>query len=129
MRPMVMVIEPEPMLRLTMTKFLQTSGYGVTACPDADAAARVLRSSPPQLIVLAVRVLDGRSLEGLRQLREAAAGVPILGVADTAELPSDRALPEQVRFLAPPFDMPDLLRAVRSSLRQSQATRSLELEA
>ena len=38
MQPMVLVIEPEPMLRRTMTKFLQSSGYGTTACPDTAAA-------------------------------------------------------------------------------------------
>jgi two-component system OmpR family response regulator len=129
MRPLVLLIEPEPMLRLTMTKFLQSSGYGVTACPEVDAAVRVFRSTTPQLIVLALRILDGQALAETRRLREATAGVPILGVADIAELPAGAALPDQVRFLAPPFDMPDLLRAVRSSLRQSQASPSLELEA
>jgi DNA-binding response OmpR family regulator len=129
MRPLVLVIEPEPMLRLTLIKFLQNSGYGVTACPDTEAALRALRSARPQLIVLALRALDGDSLADTLRLRQAAPGIPVLGVADVVDLPAEAILPDQVRFLAPPFDLPDLLRAVRSCLRQSQATPSLELEA
>ena len=129
MQPMVLVIEPDPMLRRTMTKFLQSSGYGTTACPDTEAAIRAVRSAPPQLIVLAVRVLDADALAATHRFRQAAKGIPILGVADAADLPGGAVLPDQVRFLAPPFDLPDLLRAVRSSLRQSQATPTLELEA
>src|SRR5512138_1354952 len=37
-RPSVLLVEAEAMLRLTMTKFLQRSGYQVTACSDAAAA-------------------------------------------------------------------------------------------
>jgi CheY-like chemotaxis protein len=125
MRPNILVVEPEPMLRLTMTKFLQSSGYLVTACPDAAGAATVLETSAgPALIVLAARTLDTGTLAEARRLRQAAREVPILGVADVTALASEERMPDRIRFLAPPFDMPDVLRAVRSSLAQSEAETS-----
>jgi len=122
-RPTVLLLEPEPMLRLTMTKFLRRSGYLVTACSDADAAELALTqgSLPVSLIVLGVRVLDRDTAEAAWRLRGAAPEVPMLGIADVPHHQGDAAphFPDNLRFLAHPFDMPDVLRAVRSSLRRS----------
>jgi len=110
------------MLRMTMTKFLQRSGYSVTACPDATAAEACLAgASAPSLIILGVRVLGREAADAARRLREAAPDTPMLGVADVLHEDGGEApaLPDNLRFLAHPFDMPDVLRAVRSSLRQS----------
>jgi DNA-binding response OmpR family regulator len=123
--PLVLLMEPEPMLRLTMTKFLQRSGYRVTACSDALAAEALLRDADlrPALIVLGVRVLDRDAVAAAHRLHKAAPGTPMLGVADALEELGDApALPDTLRFLAHPFDMPDVLRAIRSSLRQSGAS-------
>ena len=112
------------MLRLTMTKFLQRSGYRVSACSDTAAAEALLAQSGvrPALIVLGVRVLDHDSAADACRLREAAPNTPMLGVADAlGDLGDAVSLPSNLRFLAHPFDMPDVLRAVRSSLRQSGA--------
>ena len=123
-RPSVLLVEAEPMLRQTTTKFLQRSGYDVTACADAPAAETILSRgiSRPSLIVVGVRVLDRETAAAARRLREAAPKTPMLGIADSVhdegEAPS---LPDNLRFLAHPYDMPDVLRAVRSSLRQSGA--------
>jgi DNA-binding response OmpR family regulator len=117
-------MEPVPMLRSTMTKFLQRSGYRVTACADAAAAELLLANgtSRPALIVIGVRVLGRGAALDAHRLREAAPDTPMLGVADVIEeVGSGLALPDNLRFLAHPFDMPDVLRAIRSSLRQSGA--------
>ena len=123
-RPSVLLVEAEPMLRLTMTKFLERSGYHVTACSDSSSAETMLSrgASRPSLIVLGVRVLDREAARAARRLREVAPETPMLGVADTVHDDGDAAsLPDNLRFLAHPYDMPDVLRAVRSSLRQSGA--------
>lgn len=123
--PSVLLVEPEAMLRLTMTKFLQRSGYRVSACSDAAAAETLLADGTvrPALIVFGVRVLGRDAATDAHRLREAAPDTPMLGVADAIEEVGDApALPDNLRFLAHPFDMPDVLRAIRSSLRQSGAS-------
>lgn len=113
------------MLRLTMTKFLQRSGYRVYACSDPAEAETLLADSVlrPALIVLGVRVLDRPAAANAHRLREAAPDTPMLGVADAIEDGGAAlALPHDLRFLAHPFDMPDVLRAIRSALRQSGAS-------
>jgi DNA-binding response OmpR family regulator len=130
----VLLVESEPMLRLTMTKFLRSSGCEVTACPDLQSGAAALASGIvcPVLIVFGARVLDAETAATARRLQELAPGVPILGIADMIEpaCAESSARWQGLRFLAPPFDMPDVLRAVRSHLRQAgalpQAAEALE---
>jgi DNA-binding response OmpR family regulator len=131
-RPSVLLVEAEPMLRLTMTKFLQRSSYHVTACADAAAAETMLAhgAGRPSLIVLGVRVLDRDVAAAARRLHEVAPETPMLGIADRLhEDGHPPALPDKLRFLAHPFDMPDVLRAVRSSLRQSGAEPTISQQA
>jgi DNA-binding response OmpR family regulator len=120
--PSVLLIEAEPMLRLTITKFLRRCGYHVTACPDAATGAGALadRDDRPSLIVLGARVLDDATAETAHRLRELAPGAQMLGIADVIDpTVHETRLPRGLRFLAPPFDLPDFLRAVRSHLRQA----------
>lgn len=130
---LILLVEAEPMLRLTMSKFLRRSGYEVTACPDAAAAeaALVPGTMHPSLILLGVRVLDRQTASAAWRLREAAPDTPILGIADALQHDGGEgpALPANLRFLAHPFDMPDVLRAVRSSLRHSGQHSAIEQEA
>ena len=121
--PTILLVEAEPMLRQTMAKFLGRSGFQVVACPDDSAAETALAQggTGPSLLVLAARVLDASTVALAHRLRALAPSVPMLGIADqigpSADAPS--GLPPDLRFLAPPFDLPDVLRAVRSWLPQS----------
>jgi DNA-binding response OmpR family regulator len=121
--PTILLVEAEPMLRQTMAKFLGRSGFQVVACPDDGAAETALAEGEarPSLLVLAARVLDPSTVALAHRLRALAPSVPMLGIADqigpSADAPS--GLPRDLRFLAPPFDLPDVLRAVRSWLPQS----------
>jgi DNA-binding response OmpR family regulator len=116
-----MLIEAEPMLRLTMTEFLHRSGCHVIACPDTQSGARALAEGTinPLLILLGARMLDADLAAAARRLREQARGAAILGIADVIDPSASADLPPDMRFLAPPFDLPDVLRAVRSHLRRA----------
>ena len=123
--PSIVLIEAEPMLRLTMARFLGRSGYVVTACPDLRAVTGALieASVRPSLLVLSARTLSPDVVEAAGRLAQLAPEVPMLGVVDVHSGESTmRRLPAGLRLLAPPFDLPDVLRAVRSSLLQSGYT-------
>ena len=116
--PTILLIEAEPMLRQTMAKFLERSGFQVIACADAAGVAAAMNQGAvaPSLLVLAARVLDSATVDLAHQLRALAPAVPMLGIADQIGWSSEASLdlPDDLRFLAPPFDLPDVLRAVRS---------------
>lgn len=109
------------MLRLTMTEFLHRSGCHVIACPDAHMGAGALADGTfrPLLIVVGARMLDAEVARAALRLRDLARGATVLGIADVIDPIVSADLPTDLRFLAPPFDLPDVLRAVRSHLRQA----------
>ncbi|HUR96280.1 MAG TPA: hypothetical protein VMY76_17005 [Gemmatimonadales bacterium] len=120
--PDIVLIESETMLRLTMSKFLGRSGYRVTACPDVRSAVGMLarRALAPALIVLAARKMDEDVAAAPQRLFEVAPGAPILGVVDTVDTAAPQVrTPGNLRLLAPPFDIPDVLRAIGSYLRHA----------
>ena len=122
--PAVLLVEAEPMLRQTMSKFLRRSGCRVTACADGNAGAAAITGGiiRPALIVLGARVLDAALAQVAHHLHELAPGAPVLGIADVVsheDLKAASPLPRGLRFLAPPFDFPDVFRAVRSCLRHA----------
>jgi DNA-binding response OmpR family regulator len=119
-----MLVEAEPMLRLTLTKFLRRSDCEVTACPDGPSAVAALTHGTlrPALIVLCARVIDAETAATAHRLHDLAPAATMLGVADVIDPTAleARPLPSGMRFLAPPFDMPDVVRAVRSHLRRTR---------
>jgi DNA-binding NtrC family response regulator len=121
--PAVLLVEAEPMLRLTMSKFLRRSGCRVIACADAGTGATALTDGVirPALIVLGTRVLNAELTQAAHRLHELAPHAPMLGIADVMgpQASGATSLPPGLRFLAPPFDFPDVLRAVRSCLRHA----------
>ena len=119
--PSVMLIEAEPMLRSTMTEFLHRAGCRVIACPDVQVGASSLAdgTARPLLILVGARVLDAEVAQAVRHLRSLAREAAILGIADVIDPSVSTGLPENLRFLAPPFDLPDVLRAVQSHLRRA----------
>ncbi|HET6577212.1 MAG TPA: response regulator [Gemmatimonadales bacterium] len=117
--PCVLVVEPEPMLRRTITKVLQDAGYRVIAVPGVPASPTPgPGEARPQLIVLGTRLLDAEFAATAHRLRVMEPSAPILAVADEVDprYTDPSLLPQGSRCLAPPFDLPDLLRAVQSQL-------------
>ena len=107
------------MLRRTISKVLQDAGYRVTALAQVLAAMPApFGGETPQLIVLGARLLDSNTAAAAHRLRALEPSAPILAVADERDprLAGTATLPAGSRCLAPPFDLPDLLRAVQSQL-------------
>lgn len=108
------------MLRRTITKVLQDAGFRVTALSAVPTTPPATEGpeARPRVIVLGARVLDAETAAMAHRLREMEPSAPILAVADEVDprFAGATPLPHGSRCLAPPFDLPDLLRAVQSQL-------------
>jgi DNA-binding response OmpR family regulator len=117
----ILLIEAEPMLRSTVTSFLERAGHQVTDCAEPLDALRLLEkhAARPAVVVFSTRWLDVAAIQAGCRLRELAPRSPLLWVADAIDLEAVRTLPlpPGMRILAHPFDMPDLIGAVRSAIR------------
>ena len=63
-RETILLVEDDRGLRELLQEELETEGYQVTACADAEQGLRVLRSNPPDLLISDLRLpgADGLSL-------------------------------------------------------------------
>ena len=100
--PAVLLVEAEPMLRRTMTKFLRRSGCRVTACADGVAGVAALSEGliRPALIVLGARVIDAQLTAAAHQLHELAPRARMLGIADAV---GDEAGRDRTAATRPPI--------------------------
>jgi DNA-binding response OmpR family regulator len=116
----VLLLERESLLRQVTAKFLRRHGYAVLACADLQGCERLLAAGPsPAVVLFGARVLDADTAAIARRLRELVRA-PILCVADAFDTMGDGlGPPPGLRLLARPFDLPDMLRAIRSHLRRA----------
>jgi CheY-like chemotaxis protein len=109
----ILVVEDDELVRELATELLTDAGYDVVTAPDADAALRLLASSPPPALLCTDIVMPGR-LDGVALAREAKRRLPALRVVYTTGYSSRFArdgAEELYGPLVPKPYSPDQLRA------------------
>jgi CheY-like chemotaxis protein len=114
-RPVVLVTEDEPLVRMLATDVLTEAGFKVFEAVSADEALTLLAARPDiQALVTDVNMpgsLDGFGLA--RTVRERWPGVGII-VLSGKMMPGPDDLPEAARFIAKPYPLAVLVREVRA---------------
>jgi two-component system, NtrC family, response regulator HydG len=111
----VLVVEDEPVLRLTFARFLEEAGYAVDAVEDAPAARDAVRANSPHVVVCDILLGRETGVDLLRWIEAEGVDAPVIMV--TGEPNVDTAA-EAVRlgafdYLPKPVDRAQLLRVVR----------------
>lgn len=116
----ILVADDDPGIRLLIGRTLQFGGWEAVTVDDAPAAVEVLgrRGAEVRLVLLDLDLPGPSGADAVRQLRQAAPETPILAMSGHEEA---KVLPESVRgevigFLRKPFDIKDLLAAIRRAL-------------
>jgi DNA-binding NtrC family response regulator len=115
--PTILVVDDEEMVRTSTTRMLERRGYQVVSAASAADALLLLRTDAPVDLLISDIVMPetyGTDLIVLaRQLRPGLPALLISGFADQANT-AHRPIPQDVPFLAKPFDVADLLASVRA---------------
>ena len=124
-RATILLVEDEECVRLPLLYFLQTHGYEVVAVGTVEEAEQCITERGSENISAIVSDInlhpDSRELEGYAFFQRWSAEhldlpfILISGDHSIWDLPDVRS--EAVYFLAKPFDVYDLLAALRSVLR------------
>jgi two-component system, OmpR family, response regulator MprA len=116
----ILVVEDDPQLRAIFQLLFEGEGYPVVTAADGLEALRVARTMRPSLVILdlALPLLDGHAVG--TQLRatygDALPIVVVTATGQTAETVDDIA---SCGYLSKPFDIDDLIAAVRHCLGPS----------
>jgi CheY-like chemotaxis protein len=108
-QPVVLLVEDEPLVRLTQVDILREAGFWVLEAADADEAFEMLRGRKDVSVVLTDVDMPG-SLDGFEFARLVAQGWPKVGVLVISgkAFPDEGDLPPSAVFAAKPV-YPDAL--------------------
>lgn len=121
--PLVLVVEDDENLRITLADNLEDEGYRVQAVDGGRPALEQARATPPDLVVLDIMLPDLDGYAVCRSLREAGSSAKIL-MLTARTLEDDVVKGFDVGaddYLAKPYRLRELLARIRALLRRGAA--------
>jgi two-component system response regulator AtoC len=121
----ILVVDDERLIRLTLEQGLANRGYAVLTADRAEDALRIVRESPPDLVLLDIKLPDRDGSEILPEIRRLApqTQVVMLTACESAEMAIQAFKDGAADFVTKPFDLENLevvLRRVADKQRLQQ---------
>ncbi len=114
MKPTIMIVEDEEIIRSSIRLTLENEGYGVSEGADIAGLREALRGSPPAALILDLSLPDGNALEVLPQIKAQwpATRIVILTGYGTVEVAEQAyKVDDQIILQSKPFDS-EMLKAL-----------------
>ncbi len=117
----ILVIDDDPDVRGSLSKILTRAGYEVVVAADGAAGIELQHKEPADVIITDIFMPGVDGLQTIRQLKKEGSGVRIIAVSGgdrtgTVDLKEHARLMGAFKVLAKPFEMDDVLAAVKEAL-------------
>jgi two-component system, response regulator PdtaR len=109
---LVMIVDDDVLERMGASYIFSDAGYRVTEADGADEALRFLESNADVRLLFTDVSMPG-SMNGSDLAHQVAARWPRIGIIVTSGRPRPEPLPLGTRFLAKPYEPPDVLQHAR----------------
>lgn len=122
MKPQILIVEDEPLIRMAVTDALRGNGFGVLEAADGVEGERLALRESVDLVLLDVMLPRRDGFTVLRNLRRDRLAVPIIVLTARGE-EFDRVQGFEHGaddYLVKPFSMAELLLRIRALLRRSE---------
>jgi two-component system, response regulator PdtaR len=117
-RHVVIIVEDEPMVRLTGADLLAEAGFEVFEAGNADEALRILEATPEMRVVFSDVEMPA-SLDGVGLARRICQRWSSIGIVLTSgHRIREETIPRDGRFLAKPYDGRALVRHIEEIVNQ-----------
>jgi len=112
-KPVVLVVEDEPIIRMNAVAMIEDAGYDVVEASNADDAVLLLEARTDIRVVFSDIEMPG-SMDGLKLMHAVRKRWPpvILILASGRVSPSVADMPEKTVFLRKPYTEDDLLKVL-----------------
>lgn len=119
-QPAVLLVEDEPLVRLTQVDILREAGFWVIEAGDADEAFDLLRRRKDVSVILTDVDMPG-SIDGFEFARLVAQGWPEVGVLVISgkTLPGEGDMPPSAEFIAKPVRPAALVERLKAIMARS----------
>lgn len=123
-RPVILVVEDEPLVRALAVEVLEDEGFAVIEAPSADYAMSVLRSRDDVGVIFTDVEMPGQ-LNGLDLARAANAMCPqIVVIVVSGKLPSGfSGVAPEARYMPKPYRMSEVIQIIRNSITEKPSPR------
>lgn len=122
-KPHILVVDDDPGIRASLTRFLAANELGVSDAESTQAARRVLKASKVDLVVLDIMMPGQDGLSFCRQLRSEG-GPPVVFISALTD-DVDRIVGIEMGgddYLAKPFNPRELLARIKAVMRRAAAS-------
>ncbi|MDB5797399.1 MAG: putative histidine kinase, hybrid [Paucimonas sp.] len=123
-RGRVLFVEDDALVREVVVASLQASGFDVTVAENGDDALQALGAQGPFDLVFSDIVMPGR-INGIALAQAVQRNYPETHVVLATGYTQDRVPVDDVRVLAKPYDVQDLVHALRAEMGRTAAWRKL----
>jgi DNA-binding response OmpR family regulator len=116
----VLVVDDEPTLREVVVRYLERAGYRALEAGDGDEAEALMRTQPPDLVILDLMLPGTDGLELCRRIR-ADSALPVIMLTARGE-EADRIVGLELGaddYVTKPFSPRELVARVRTVLRRT----------
>lgn len=120
----VLLVEDDPPLGRSLTKFLERAGYVFESCSTAREALVLVQKHHHDIVISEFRLPDADGVRLLEQLKRVVPGVKAILISefDLQAVASEVGRLDVHAFLKKPFDLVDLETALSSSCARSVGT-------
>lgn len=123
----ILIADDEETFLFSIADLLRRESFECTCVKDAQAAVKILRDNPHDLLIADIKMPGNTELELIQSLPESAKGMPVILVTG---YPSLRSAIESVNlpvvsYIVKPVDFDQLLTAVRKSIKNFQVYKSV----
>ena len=114
----VLIVDDDPQLRQSFEKLLTEEGHTVQTAANGESGLVMVRESPPDLVVMDVRLPGINGLEASRAMRKVEPKLPIIIMTayGTTETAIEATKEGAFDYILKPFNVPDVLALVRDAL-------------
>ena len=116
--PVILVVDDDPRIRQMIRDVLEEEGFAVAAAGDGPQAIRRAADQPPALVILDMTLpqMDGHEVAAALRAAHGRA-LPILTITADGGAADKARRVGAFSYLRKPFDLDDLVAAVRGVLR------------
>jgi DNA-binding response OmpR family regulator len=118
-RPIVLVAEDDPSVRMMIEFLLEDEGFDVILAEDGERALDMARSTSPDAILLDLMMpkLDGREVLSRLRAREETARIPVFLLTGMSRNAVSEA--PGARYVSKPFSPDELVHSIRDVIDSS----------
>ena len=122
----ILIVDDDPQLRQSFEKLLTQEDHTVQTAATAEAGLEIVEKSPPDLVIMDVRLPGMNGLEGSRAMRKVEPKLPIIIMTayGTTETAIEATKEGAFDYVLKPFHIPDILVVIKNALEAGRIMRS-----